>query len=267
VKRAATAALLLTAVACRTPVPAPAGGIARDAVALWAAWQVETSQRQSLRGRARLAVDRAGQALPARGKQVLVLERPGRLRVEILGLFSQTLAVLVTDGERFEIFRSADRSYDSGDVEPELLWREVGIALTPAEAVSVLLGAPPVPNEWRVADDQVVAEGERGDDLRWLTLADASGRSRQRVAFDRDGHLSVAERLGAAGDVLWRAGYADYRDVGGRPVAHEVTLDVTAGATRAELSLRNIELNPDLPPDIFRLRPGTISGAGSGEGG
>ena len=78
--------------------------------------------RRGLSGRARLAVDGHDGALRLRGSQRVALERPARLRVEVLGLFDQTLAVLVTDGERYQFFRANDRTWESGPVGPDLLW-------------------------------------------------------------------------------------------------------------------------------------------------
>jgi outer membrane lipoprotein-sorting protein len=42
--------------------------------------------------------------------------------------------------------------------------------------------------------------------------------------------------------------------VDGVDFAHAVTLDVAAGGTRAEITLKDVQLNPALSPDIFRLR-------------
>jgi hypothetical protein len=254
VRRAALAALLLAVAACRTPpsVPAPDLGD-RASRELWAQWIAQTGSREALRGRARLAVERAGESLPLGGKQVLVLARPSRLRVEALGLFNQSLGVLVTDGDRFELFRATDRFYDSGAVGPDLLWREVGIALRPDEAVGVLLGSPPTGEGWQVA-----APRDRGGEIH-LALRDGEGRERQRLGFDSAGRLALVEQLATDGRVLWRARFGDYRDVEGQPVAHEVRLAVAAGDTRAEIRLADVELNPDLPPDMFQLRlPGGI---------
>ena len=79
------------------------------------------SSRQALRGRARLAVDDAKGRVKVRGRQLLVVERPARLRVEVQGLLDQTVAVLVVDGDRYELFRADDRSYRSGVLPPGLL--------------------------------------------------------------------------------------------------------------------------------------------------
>jgi len=36
--------------------------------------------------------------------------------------------------------------------------------------------------------------------------------------------------------------------------AHSIVLDVAADGTHVEISLRDVELNPELPPGIFRIR-------------
>ena len=49
--------------------------------------------------------------------------------------------------------------------------------------------------------------------------------------------------------------------------AHAISLDVAAGRTHAEISLRDVELNPELSPDIFRLRLPPLGGSEAGGGG
>ncbi|MBW2716176.1 MAG: hypothetical protein JRD03_08870, partial [Deltaproteobacteria bacterium] len=101
------AALLFWATACATPVPfqslTPGDPLPRR---LLDDWVERTSERQRLRGRARLAVDRKDGSVQLRGKQLVVLERPSRLRVEILGFLNQSLAVIATDGVGFEVYRA-----------------------------------------------------------------------------------------------------------------------------------------------------------------
>ena len=255
-------AALATATACRT-VP-PAVPLAHDdprPAALLSAWERSAEERWGLRGRAKLSVDGASGDVRVRGKQVLVLERPARLRVEVLGLLNQTLAVLVTDGDRFELFRAEGRSLETGEVHPDLLWREAHLALTPEEAVELLLGAPRrdpslVP---------VVALGSDDGSIR-IDLADADGSTRRRMGFDAEGRLRWMEALGN-GEVEWRASFDRYELIGDTPFAHTITLDVTAGSTHAEISLRDVELNPELSPDLFRLRLPPLGESDDGEGG
>jgi hypothetical protein len=260
VKRAAVcAALLCWATACATPIsfqPLSAGDPRPRR--LLDDWAERASHRQRLRGLARLAVDREDGSLQLRGKQLVVVERPSRLRVEILGFLNQSLAVVTTDGEDFEVYRAEDQSYEAGKVDAHLLWKEAGIDLSPEEAVAVLLGIPvsePLSapaNAVRDADGQIR-----------IDLTDAQGSVVQRVTFDPDGRLRAFETLDDSGAVLWVAQFGAYRDVDGSAFAHSIEVEVRSGMTRAEISFRNVELNPDLPAGMFRLFP---SGEGAASG-
>ncbi len=249
------AALLCWATACATPIsfqPLPPGD--SSAARLLDDWEARASQRQRLRGLARLAVDREDGSVQLRGKQLVVLERPSRLRVEVLGFLNQSLAVIATDGEGFEVYRAEDQSYETGEVDAHLLWNEAGIDLSPDEAVAVLLGVPisePLPAP------ASAARNSKGQ-IR-IDLPDAAGSVAQRVTFDLDGKLRVFEVLDDSGAVVWAAQYDAYRDVDGSPFAHSIDVDVRAGSTRAEISFSRVELNPELPPGMFHLLP-------SGEG-
>src|SRR5512139_2216463 len=108
---AAALPLALALAACRTPGalrPLPATD-PRPALLL-DAFERAAQERRALRGRARIDVE-GDSGLRLSGRQVIVAERPTHLRVEVLGLFDQALAVLTTDGDRFELFRSADLSF------------------------------------------------------------------------------------------------------------------------------------------------------------
>ena len=245
------AALLCWATACATPIPFQplSAGDSRPRQLL-DDWVERSRQRQRLRGLARLTVDRKDGSLQLRGKQLVVLERPSRLRLEILGFLNQSLAVIATDGEGFEVYRAEDQSYRAGEVDERLLWNEAGIDLSPEEAVAVLLGVPisePLPAAANAVRD--------GDGRIRIDLADAQGTVLQRVTFDSAGRLRAFEVLDDSGAVLWAAQFAEYRDIGGSPFAHSIGLDVRSGMTRAEISFRKVELNPDLPPGLFRLFP------------
>jgi hypothetical protein len=262
VKRIAVGAVLLFwATACATPIsfqPLSPGDPRPDQ--LLEDWVERASERQRLRGLARLAVDGHDGSVRLRGKQLVVLERPSRLRVEILGFLNQSLAVIATDGEGFEVYRADSQSYETGEVDEHLLWKEAGIDLSPDEAVAVLLGVPisePLPTPANAARD---AEGRI-----CIDLADARGLVVQRVTFDPAGRLRALEVLDDSGGVVWAAQFDAYRDVGGSPFAHSIEIDVRSGMTHAEISFRNVELNPDLPPEMFRLFPAGESGPPSAD--
>jgi hypothetical protein len=243
-------AVALALSACRTPGalrPLPATD-PRPAQLL-DAYERSALERHALRGRARIEVDGAS-GVQLFGRQVVVAERPARLRLEVLGLFDQALAVLVTDGDRFELFRSADLSFEEGPLRPEILWEEARIALSPEQAIGLLLGAPlPEP-------DLVVvrAEGSEEGNVR-VSLAAPGGEERRRLRFDGEGRLLHVDVLAEGGDVEWSAVFGDYAPVGGVPFAHSITLRVARGGTLARIRLRDVELNPELPAGIWSIRP------------
>lgn len=241
---------LLAAAGCRTPVPGPAQLAPDDPrpARLLAGLRAAADERHALRGRATLAVDLAGGAGRLRGRQLIALERPARLRVEVKALFDQTVAVLVTDAGEFELLRADDHSYRRGEAAAELLRETVWIDLAPREVVELLLAAPRLEREVEIVGARAEADGAIE-----LDLAGGDGALRHRVGFLPGGRLGSLERIGTAGGPAWRVDYDQYADVSGTALPHRLRL-VTASRAEAELRLSDLELNPELAPELFRLR-------------
>ena len=248
-KRAALAlaAALLLQIGCRT-LPSHVVRLAVDDPrphALLAGWTARAGELRSLRGSARVSLDGARGASFAR--QLLALERPARLRVEVLGLLNQRIAVLATDGERFDLYRSESGAVESGEIRPSVLWEVAGVPLTPEEAVGVLLGAPQMQRPGGETTgavesaDAAVRFEIRGSDLHWSVLE-----------FDAQELLSGYQLTGPQGP-LFQVRYRDYRDVDGTHFAHRVELDFPFSQIQAEVKFGGVQLNPVLPENVFRL--------------
>jgi hypothetical protein len=251
-------AALLTATACRTLPPTLELLPADDPrpARLLAVWAQLVEERHGMRGRARLAVDGGDGAVRLRGRQIVVAQRPALLRVEVQGLLNQTLAVLVTDGVRYELMRADDQTYHKGALRPGLLWEQAYVDLTPEEAIGALLGAP-LPDP---ALAILAAYGDGTGGVR-LELGVAPDRLRRRVRFDAQSRLRWLEVFDDRGAPLWSVEFDDFSSVGGVDFAHAVIVETPE--SRARISLRDVELNPELSPDIFRLRaPGEIGKGG-----
>ncbi len=176
-----------------------------------------------------------------------MLERPARLRVEIRGLLNQTLAVLVTDGALYDFFRVEDRSRENGPVHAGLLWEWAGVALTPEQAVDVLLGAPaPAPG-------LALSASLIGDGGVRVDLLSPGGTLSQRYEFDATGRLRGAAVFAGDPVPLWEARFDGYEEVDGIAFAHEISLRFPSLETRAAVRFRSVEINPELPPDAFVL--------------
>jgi hypothetical protein len=218
---------------------------------LLAALSSSAQERRGLRGRARLAVESDARDVHVRGNLVLVIERPARLRVEVLGALGQAVAVLVSDGGRYEWFDSRDHSYRSGPVHRDLLWEVVRVPLAPGEVVDLVLGEPlPRPGL------SVRGASRIGEREIHVELADGGGALRERVVFDADAKLRAGELLAAPGVLERRTRFDDYAEEGGVSFPRLIAVEFPGIDVRAELRLSDVELNPDAPAELFRLRAG-----------
>ena len=227
----------------RAPAPTPLRASDPRPAALLASVTRDAATRRALRGVARLAID--GPAGAGRAKQILVLERPARLRVEVLGLLDQTLAVLVTDGARYRLVRSQDRSVEEGPVYDALLADVAGLSVTPEQAVRLLLGAP------QGAAEQLESAAQLSDGGMRLVLRSYGASRREELDCDAAGNVQRWALLGAGGEPLLEARYGDRRALGGVAFAHEVELRDLRTDASVRIAWTRVELDPVLPPELF----------------
>ena len=197
------------------------------------------TSRHALRATGRVKLD--SQDGSGRVRSVILAERPARLRFEALNLLGQTQTLLVTDGERFAFFDG--KSLERGPSAPGVLRRTLGLDLEVAEAVRALLAAPapatdPPREAFLLGEDRVI------------------GFALQRLRFDAAGELRGAAALDAFGGVRWLAEYADWRDTTAGRYPFRMSLRFPRHALWADLRFDDVELNPLLAPDLFRLPGG-----------
>ena len=248
--RAALALTALLALAgCRTLAPALAPLPADDprpAARLRELLDL-AAQRSSLRAKARVSIE--GQRRASFAQQLLLLERPARMRLEVLGVLGQRVAVLATDGAHYDLYRAERPGIETGDVHPGILWEVAGLALTPEETVRLALGAPLSAEEQpSVAESAALPDGG----LR-IELGYRAGDVRRTLEFDAGAALTRYAVRDAAGTLVLDAHYGDYRDAGGSRFAHEIAVELPAVESRAEIRFQWVELNPALEASLFRL--------------
>jgi hypothetical protein len=266
VKRAAC--LVLASVlgfGCQTAAPR----IERIAVddsrvdALIAAQTRRADERQALRAALRVALDAPD--LRFRRPERIAARRPSHIRVEVLGLFGQIAAVLVSDGVQYQQLAAKDNAFEAGPVSADLLWRVARIRLTPVEAVDLLLGAPlPSPGYARggayaLSDGGVAIEyTDPGPESRMHEQV------RERFEFDGAGLLRGLTHWYENGELAWLADFDDYREVSGTPFAFEVALEFPGVGARAQLSFDDVAFESDLDESLFVLRKtGKLGGSGA----
>lgn len=242
--RAASALAFLVLSACAqlgSPAFAPIAGEDDAMRARVERAVAEATERQTLRATGKLRV--AGPKGSGSVKQVVLVERPTRLRLETLNVLGQAATMLVTDGARYAFFDG--KSLDDGDVSADVLRERLGLAFSPGEAVAALL-CTPQPVKW--PPRAILARGAE----RAVLLDD------QSLRFAEDGELAAIEALDAQGAVLWTAEYAGWRDVPGGRYPFNVVLSFPDTKLRAELELSRAELNQPLDASLFRAARGAV---------
>jgi len=219
----------------------------------------EVEARSGLRGSARVQL--RGPDFKLNRPQRIVVERPARLRFEVIGLFDQLAAVLVSDGRRFGFYDAANGAVSRGRVTSSLLWDLARIDLDAHEAVGLLLGAPaPSPGlaragVWLEADGRIalgfawpeaeaagqgVREGCDLDPEKALLDpvcflgARALEAGGEVFVFAGDGRLAELRALDPAGEVRFRATFEDYAEL-----VSGATDGGAAGKTGARIAFAN----------------------------
>lgn len=207
--------------------------------------------RQGLRAAMRMALDAPD--FRFRRPERIAVRRPALIRIEVLALFGQIAAVLVTDGVQYQRLDVKSRVFESGPVRDDLLWDMARIRLTPAEAVSLLLGAlVPSPGTQRRG---VYATEDGGIVIEYSRPGSGNpARARERFEFDGAGLLRGVTHWADSGELTWQADFDDYREVSGTPFAFDVALRFPAVAAHARLEFDSVSFEAELSDALFVLR-------------
>lgn len=174
-----------------------------------------------------------------RWREVVLVERPDRLRLETLNFLGQTQTLLVSDGDEYSFYDG--RALESGAADDEILRDRLGFDISARDAIAVLLAAPPLAGE---SPQQIFADG--GERVVEFEM--------QRVRFAPDGRLLGVERLDPRGETIWSAEFADFRD-DASAFPMELALAFPRTGFRVALELEDVELNPDLDRALFDVTP------------
>ena len=231
---------------CGVPVEPPAGGPTGvdDALARLAA---RARGLSSVRGFATIEAWHDGQRIKL--QQIVLAERPAKLRVETLSPFDQPLSYLATDGERLSMYVLGEQRYLTGAASAQNVARIFPLRLAPAQVVEALLGGLVVP----AGDRQLRWDGDRGE--YQITVRDAAGRTGAE-AWLRADDLAPTEVHGEApsGDA-WTLEVQGWDDAAGRALPRRVRFRMESGGTDVRFRWDERELNPAIPAAAWRIEP------------
>lgn len=232
--------------------------------------------RPGLRGSARVSL--RGPDFKLNRPQRVVLERPARLRFEILGLFDQLAAILVSDGREFGFFDASTGEIERGRVTPDLLWQLAKIDLSPEEAVGLLLGAPEPESGLARAAVWLEADGRLALAFAWpadggepacqldpaeslfvpgcFVEADALEEGGEVYFFDAEGRLVEFRALEANAVSRFRVRFEQFEALDGANgviFPKRVTIESAALDSEARFDWKRVMLSGELSDRLFSL--------------
>ena len=229
------------------PRPLPLRPVAgeEERIARWIrAARARGEGRRSLRAFGRIRIE----SPEGRGswREVVLVERPDRLRLETLGMLGQAQALLVSNGDAYTFYDGAE--IERGAAYDGVLRDRLGFDIDTGDAIAVLLAAPVIAGESPL---QIFAEGEG----RVVEL------EMQRVRFDPDGRLAGVDQLDANGETVWSAAYGAYAETVSEARGEttvfpmELALAFPRAGLRVSLEFQEVALDPDLDPSVFDVSP------------
>lgn len=231
---------------CTTVAPPPVAPIeSTEGLADRLMSRVEANARafEGLSGMAKIRINHPERKVNA--NQVLFVQKPDRFRAEILSPFGNPLLMTAANGEQLDAYVPSEGTFYRGDPSLENLQRFIPIPLRLSDLVHAMLYDPLLISfqERRILIDD---EGYRLE-----LLADKGVR--QQIFFD--GHTRLV-RTGYYVDDELHMGI-DYGNFTDSDPAFPLSIQIEMPLYRTEVSvsLRDIEVNPEIPAERFSLVP------------
>jgi outer membrane lipoprotein-sorting protein len=179
-----------------------------------------------------------------RTRQVIVAERPDRLRWEVLSPFGTAFVLTASNGTIAAYVPGEDLLY-RGVASAENLARYASVDLSVPTVVDLLLGTPPLQSEG------LMVVSRDGENLKlWQSADDTVSICWFNALLDP----VRFERHDEEGNVVMRATFGEPLEIGASRLPTHLTLEVPASDQRIDIELRDPEVNPDLGENLFALR-------------
>ena len=245
--------LFLAVAGCGAPVtvlrePEPAAAQERASPrALLASLEERYDQMRTFRAVAEF------RSVSPRGKEsvreVVVIERPNKLRIDLLGPFGVALQVATKD-DRLDAYHRGDHTHYHGKASVENLTRFTRLPLEIGDLVDVLLlGFPP---HRMLREPKVLAfEPAAG---RWRLHATVEDGGIQILWFDKERGLALrAEEYNERGALLYFVAFSDFTEIGALTMPQEIEIHVPAREAVLKIRYSEAALNEPVDAAVFSL--------------
>ncbi len=179
-------------------------------------------------------------------RQLLALQTPDKLRVEVLSPLDRPLMSLASDGEILSIYNLRTRRFYQGPTRSKSLSKQLSLPLKTQELLSLLRGAIPLIQHEKAT---LGWDTERG---RYLLELQGRGE-RQLIRIEPQKRQVLKIQAWEAGRSRYSVSLAQYIDRGGLSFPQRLRFE--APDLRVDLEVEDLKLKPQLPLEIFQLAP------------
>lgn len=232
--------LLLVLAACARPPVEPLTVYPGLEDELLAAMHQQSEQVKSLKSLAKVTVRSKGRKVSF--SQALVLEKPDRMRADILSPFGATVFKMTSDGETLTLYSPGSSSYYTGEPSIENLQTLTQLPVRVEQIVDMVLYDVPL------IDAESTSVTARGAEGYVLTLL--AGDLRQELWFDTARRL-VASYWYRGDDLEGHLTYDSFKDEPVFPMEVQLEIPANNGFFRSVLS--SPSLNVPIDPNLFQL--------------
>lgn len=200
---------------------------------------------RSLTAQLKLEVWRDGERVKLR--QLVAVQSPNKLRIDLLSPFEQPLVTLTSDGAVLSIYDLEKKRFSRGAASNANLARLIPVKLAPDSLGGLLRGTIPIIKHTSAT---VSWDGENG----WYQL-DLEGKDRrQRVHLEPKAWRVTQAREWAGGAEVYSARLGNYSSEGQTALPQRMQLTAPQDI-KVDAVVEDHQVNVDLPPEAFVLDP------------
>ena len=195
-------------------------------------------------------MDYTGPRGKAHLREVVIVERPDRLRIEMMSAFGVALQI-TSDGNQLYAYHRGEKTFYRGKASIENLARFTRLELDLTEIVDLLVGLPPGRHhlsEVTIEPDEAIGA--------WRVSALLAGGGTFLLWFDADDlMLTRAQQFDREGNQLYSATYRGYIQVAGVEIPQQIEFEAPLQQAKVTLAYSNVSVNEPLAKNLFRFDP------------
>lgn len=240
--------LLLISVACCShltpPVPFPyASQCPPDHVLLDA---VRVPAPPVLKAIAKIKVESPDETFSV--KELIIAQKPNRLRLETLSPLGQPGFYAATDGKDLFLFAPSENTYYHGGATPRNLALIIPLKLGLEEMVSIIMGCVPLID----FNNEHLGCAVNKDGYA-MQFEENNERTTQVLTLSRDDLRVMASETYDGGELSCSITYDDYAMAGNIAFPGTITVSLPSEQTTVRISYKKVEFLPEVDSSHFRL--------------